>query len=105
MKSKKRAKSRPCIFYFFTVFVKHILYVHICLVLKNPHTFFEEAECLTTGEDALDVDADGSLGGVLAPHHGEAQALVAGTLQEAHILYPVQLALSLAWQGAELGVI
>jgi hypothetical protein len=87
--------------------------IHACPRLKtgldhtfnSPLTFFEEPKCLSVGKDTLDVDADGSLVRVLAPDHGESQALVARTLHEDHILDAVHLALSLAWQRAELGFV
>jgi hypothetical protein len=58
---------------------------------------------LSIGEDAFDIDTNGSLVGVLASDHSEAQTLVARSLQEGHILDPVHLTSSLAWQRAELG--
>ncbi len=87
--------------------------MHSCPRLKtgldhtfnSPLTFFEKPKGLSIGKDALDVDADGSLVGVLAAHHGEAQALVARALHEDDILDAVHLALSLAWQRAELGFV
>jgi len=74
-------------------------------MVDSPLTFFEEPKGLSVGKDALDVDADGSLVGVLAAHHGEAETLVARSLHEDDILDAVHLALSLAWQRAELGFI
>ena len=81
------------------------------MLIKQPdkRTFFEKPDGLAVGEDALDVDADGALGTVLAADHGEAEAAVAGALLEADVLdgkgLVAGLAPALPRQGAKLGAL
>ena len=62
-----------------------------------PVTFFKQANSLSVGEDALDVDANGALWRVLAAHNGEPKTLLSWAFFEGHILDAVALALALTW--------
>ena len=61
------------------------------------NTFFKQADSLSVGEDAFDVDADGALWRVLAAHNCEPKTLLSRPFLEGHILDAVALALPLAW--------
>ena len=62
-----------------------------------PVTFFKQADSLSVGEDALDIDADGALWRVLAANNGESKTLLSWAFLKGHILDAVALALALAW--------
>ena len=65
--------------------------------MEPPVTFFKQANSLSVGEDALDIDSNGALGRVFAAHNSETKTFLSWTFLESHILDAVALALALPW--------